>query len=203
MMSTTTIVLRRSNRSAKAPASGPSTIAGSSRKSSTPPRAKLAAANPLDQGGRGRGDRQQAEPVAEARQRHRQPQLAEVADPQHRPQLGDQADGTQRDGGLLVRLRPSGRARSAPARLRRPGVPAGAVRPPPVSVRHQAGSAPPAEGGAGVGARKSRSPGVGDAVERSLGGLTVPGRYDGSDEFMPDVPGFGRAVAGACCRRCC
>ena len=47
LTSATTIVLRRSNRSAKAPASGPSTIAGSSRKSSTPPSAKLAAAKPL------------------------------------------------------------------------------------------------------------------------------------------------------------
>ena len=46
MMSATTIVLRRSNRSANAPASGPSTIAGSRRNSSTPPRAKLAAAKP-------------------------------------------------------------------------------------------------------------------------------------------------------------
>src|SRR4051812_19143650 len=39
--SVTTIVLRRSNRSAKAPASGPSTIAGSSRNSSTAPSAKF------------------------------------------------------------------------------------------------------------------------------------------------------------------
>src|SRR4051812_14311674 len=47
MMSTPTMVLRRSKRSANAPANGPSTIAGSSRNNSTPPRAKLAAANPL------------------------------------------------------------------------------------------------------------------------------------------------------------
>src|SRR3954471_23512959 len=46
-LSVTTIVLRRSNRSAKAPASGPRTIAGRRRNSSTPPRAKLAAANPV------------------------------------------------------------------------------------------------------------------------------------------------------------
>jgi hypothetical protein len=41
MMSQTTIVLRRSNRSAKAPASGPSTIAGSNRNSRTAPSAKF------------------------------------------------------------------------------------------------------------------------------------------------------------------
>src|SRR4051794_34792473 len=46
-LSGTTIVLRRWNRSAKAPASGPRTIAGRRRNSSTPPRAKLAAANPV------------------------------------------------------------------------------------------------------------------------------------------------------------
>src|SRR4051794_26983651 len=39
--SATTIVLRRSNRSANAPASGPSTMAGRSRKISTAPRAKF------------------------------------------------------------------------------------------------------------------------------------------------------------------
>ncbi len=39
-MSQTTIVRRRSNRSAMAPASGPSRIAGSRRKTSTPPMAK-------------------------------------------------------------------------------------------------------------------------------------------------------------------
>src|SRR4051794_14926019 len=39
--SATTIVLRRSNRSANAPASGPSTMAGSSRNSSTAPSAKF------------------------------------------------------------------------------------------------------------------------------------------------------------------
>ena len=42
--SQTTMSLRRSNRSANAPASGPNTTAGSSRTTSTPPRAKLAAA---------------------------------------------------------------------------------------------------------------------------------------------------------------
>ena len=42
--SETTIVLRRSKRSAKAPATGPSTIAGSSRNSRTAPRAKFCAA---------------------------------------------------------------------------------------------------------------------------------------------------------------
>ena len=42
--SATTISLRRSNRSANAPASGPKTTAGSSRTTSTPPSAKLAAA---------------------------------------------------------------------------------------------------------------------------------------------------------------
>ena len=46
MMSVTTIVLRRSNRSANAPARGPRTIAGSRRNSSTPPSAKFAAAKP-------------------------------------------------------------------------------------------------------------------------------------------------------------
>src|SRR5688572_7007630 len=46
MTSVTTIVLRRSHRSAMAPARGPRTIAGSNRNSRTPPRAKLAAANP-------------------------------------------------------------------------------------------------------------------------------------------------------------
>src|SRR3954462_14113522 len=47
MTSTTTIVLRRSNRSAKAPASGPRTIAGNSRNASPPPSAKFLAAKPL------------------------------------------------------------------------------------------------------------------------------------------------------------
>ncbi len=42
--SATTIILRRSNRSANAPASGPKTTAGSSRTTRTPPSAKLAAA---------------------------------------------------------------------------------------------------------------------------------------------------------------
>jgi dTMP kinase len=46
MMSVTTIVFRRSNRSANAPARGPRTIAGSRRNSSTPPSAKFAAAKP-------------------------------------------------------------------------------------------------------------------------------------------------------------
>ena len=42
--SAATIILRRSKRSANAPASGPKTTAGSSRTTRTPPRAKLAAA---------------------------------------------------------------------------------------------------------------------------------------------------------------
>ena len=45
--SLTTIVRRRSNRSANAPASGPSRTAGSNRKARTPPVAKLLAPNPL------------------------------------------------------------------------------------------------------------------------------------------------------------
>ena len=103
MTSTTTIVLRRSNRSAKAPASGPSTIAGSRRKSSTPPSAKLAAANPLTSDVAVAVIASRPEPVAEARQRHRQPQPAEVADPQDRAQLGHQPDRTQRAVGRTVR----------------------------------------------------------------------------------------------------
>src|SRR4051812_19951105 len=55
MMSTTTIVLRRSNRSANAPAKGPRTIAGSNRNSSTPPSAKLAAVKPSTSEGAGAG----------------------------------------------------------------------------------------------------------------------------------------------------
>ena len=168
MMSTTTIVLRRSNRSAKAPASGPSTIAGSRRKSSTPPRAKLAAANPLHQGCRGRGDRQQAEPVAEARQRHRHPQPAEVADPQDRPQLGHQPDRTP--------ARLVGRAVTPGLVMRRlaggTGAAGTAVRRPVVTIRRPAARPPrrraaaPAASGRGMGL-----PGVG-GWGAPLGGLT-------------------------------
>ena len=166
-MSVTTIVLRRSNRSAKAPASGPSTIAGSSRNSSTPPSAKLAAGEAVDQRRRGRGDREQAEPVAEARQRHRQPQLAEVAHPQDRAQLGDQAHrarhvGVRRD---LVAGRARRRAVSPPA-PRRPAAPAcrpTAGRPPAAAVRSTGGASAASSGGGagGVGSDGIGAPGVG------------------------------------------
>src|SRR5688500_12659801 len=92
MTSVMTIVLRRSNRSAMAPARGPRTIAGSSRNSSTPPRAKLAAANPST------SEVAVAVIASSPSQspkldRDIDPQLAEVTDPQDRPELGPQADG--------------------------------------------------------------------------------------------------------------
>ena len=101
-MSAATMSLRRSNRSANAPASGPKTTAGSSRTTSTPPRAKFGRRVAVGELGRERRRGQQTQPVTEARERHDQPQPAEVAHPQHGPDAV--AGGHQ---GLVVGGHPS------------------------------------------------------------------------------------------------
>ena len=193
MMSTTTIVLRRSNRSAKAPASGPSTIAGSSRKSSTPPRAKLAAAKPLTSDVAVAVIASRPEPVAEARQRHRQPQLAEVADPQHRAQLGDQPDRPQRAVGRAVDRGPSG-DRS----VRRHAATGGRAAGRPPAARPPAGCAPPVGpggGAGGVGSDGIGTPGVGGGEVRPSAAFTVPG---GSDGFPGHLSASAMPRLGSC-----
>ena len=114
---------------------------------------------PVDQRGRGRGDRQQAEPVTEARQRHRQPQPAEVAHPQDRAQLGHQPDRTQPAVDRSLRAAPGHRRTAA----RRP-----AVRSARPAVR------PPRPRGAASGRTESGLPGSEGGQTLSLGGLTVP-----------------------------
>src|SRR3954467_11961924 len=90
-----TRVQRRSRRSAKAPARGPSSTAGASRRMKTPAIAKFSAvyepparffasaagASGGFLGGRGGGG--QAEPAPEARPAEGQPEPAEREDPQH------------------------------------------------------------------------------------------------------------------------
>ena len=95
MMSTTTIVLRRSNRSAKAPASGPEDDRRQQAEEQHAAEREVRAANPSTSDVAVAVIASRPEPVAEARQRHRQPQPPEIADPQDRPQLGDQPDGTE------------------------------------------------------------------------------------------------------------
>ena len=101
------MVIRRSNRSATAPASGPRISAGSSEVSQTPPTAALCAASPspASVGGQ-RGEREQAQPVPQAGQGQRDPQPPEGPDGQHAvpaaAQRGCKVHGVRVSADLLV-----------------------------------------------------------------------------------------------------
>ena len=75
--------IRRSNRSATAPASGPRISAGSSDVSQTPPTARTVLRARPGQRGRERRERHQAQPIPQAGQRRRDPQPPERPDGQH------------------------------------------------------------------------------------------------------------------------
>ena len=175
--STTTIVLRRSNRSANAPASGPSTIAGSSRNSRTPPRAKLAAANPL------------TSEVA----------VAVIASrPSQSPKLDSDIDSHSRRKSRTRRTaRSLATSPTAPIPLSTgasggTGTPADGS-PSTGGVVRSAGCASTASSRGGVGSDGIRTPGVGGGRTLSLGGLTVPAGADVPGTFPPGrEPGYRR-----------
>src|SRR4051794_26125543 len=202
MMSVITIVLRRSNRSAKAPASGPSTIAGSRRKSSTPPRAKLAAANP--------STRDVAVAVI-ARNPNQSPKLDSDIDSQSlrksltrstarslapRPTAPRTSGWASSSAWTWSAAGPRGPAGapgsssvSGGAASGGTGVPAGGR--PSAGRLVRASTASSGDGAGGVGSDGIGAPGVGGRVrKRSLGRLTVPGR---ADEFGRFRSGRGNA----------
>ena len=150
------------------------------------------------------------EPVAEAGQRHRQPQLAEVADPQHGAQLGDQAHRRRRVARPPSSLRRPP-ARRGPARRRSSsvsgtaasrgtGVPAAAGRRPARSSARPARRARRAAAPGASGRTESGLPGSEEGCASGpWAGVTVPagrGRFRQLSARKADEVRSRRGAAG-------